>query len=431
MKAAPHRLLDVRRGELGIVIGAALFFFFLLTLNYILRAVRDAVGSNAPEDLPKLYTGTLVTTLVLSPLFGWLVVHVPRRQFIAIAYRVFALTLVGFYFWMHGEEAGQFGGKAFFVWFSACNLLIVSVFWGFLADILVNEQAKRLYGLIGAGGTLGAIVGSKFTSWLMKLPDHPDPVMLLVYSALLLEICVQIMQWIGRRAPPVPKPVAVSEPERPNAWSGMQLVAKKPYLRILCVYMLLQTICATFLYNQQSYMAKAHFDTSAARTAFSADISFWSNTLSLCLQLCFTGALLQGLGVRRMLLPLPIIAAIGFFVLGLDESIVMFQVAVVLSKSCEYATGKPARETLYTVVSRAEKYQAKSFIDTFIYRGGDWIGAWAFDALKVTLQYSLGTIAWIAVPLATTWAFVAHSLGRKQEALAKAAVSLETPRGPG
>ena len=159
MKLPTHRLLDVRRSEIAVVIGSSLFFFFLLTLNYILRPVRDAMGiSGGPEKLPWLYTGTLVATLVLSPLFGWLVSHLPRRRFITIAYRAFALSLVGFYFWMRsGNHAGAFAGQAYFVWFSACNLLIVSVFWGFMADIFDHGQAKRLYGLIGAGGTLGAI----------------------------------------------------------------------------------------------------------------------------------------------------------------------------------------------------------------------------------------------------------------------------------
>ncbi len=428
MKVPGHRLFDVRRDEIGLAAAGCLFFFCLLAFNYVLRPVRDELGiSGGPEKLPGLYTGTLIATLVFSPLFAWLVSRMPRKSFISITYRFFALVLVGFYFWMRGAEIkGSLASQAFFIWFSAFNLLLISIFWGFLGDLFRNEQAKRLYGLIGAGGTLGAIAGSQATSWLMDRPDHPDPVTLLLFGALLLEICVQCMCWMGNHAPANPPPANIHEPERPDVLTGLRLVSQKPYLRTLCLYMLLQTICATFLYYQQANILYEQMPDRAQRTVFLADISFWVNTISLCFQVFFTGKLLQRFGIVLSLLPLPLIAVGGFCGLASFGSLLAIQAAMILSRSCEYATAKPARETLYTVVSRAEKYQAKSFIDTFVYRGGDTMGGWAFHGLYALAKLPLSGIAWMAVPLAGIWAGVAVTLGRRQERLAKAAEGLES-----
>lgn len=430
MKRAGHPLLDVRRAELGLVAVACLFFFCLLAFNYVVRPVRDEMGvSGGPEKLPWLYSGSLAATLVFSPLFAWLVSRMPRQHFLAITYRFFALVLIGFYFALHGQTdiRGSITSQVFFVWFSAFNLLLISTFWGFLGDVFQNAQAKRVYGLIGAGGTLGAIAGSGATSWLMSREDHPDPVTLLLAAAVLLEICVHCMRWMARRAPPPAARSAIPDVERPDTWTGVRLIAQKPYLRVLCLYMLLQTICATFLYYEQGEILYAKVPERAARTVFLADISFWVNSISLGFQLLFTGRALQRFGVLLCLMPLPLVAIGGFIGLASTGSLLAVQTAMILSRSCEYATAKPARETLYTVVSRSEKYQSKSFIDTFVYRGGDFIGGWAFTGLHAAAGLSLAAVAWLAVPLAAIWAAAAYRLGRQQEALAASVAALESP----
>jgi len=436
----------VRRGEIGVVIGACLFFFCLLACNYILRPLREERGiSGGPDKLKWLYTGTLAATLVLSPLFAWLVSRTQRKRFIAVTYRCFALSLVLFYVWLSRSGVDEHvASYTFFIWFSAFNLLVVAVFWGFMGDILANEQAKRLYGLIGAGGTLGAIAGSSVTKWVMSLERHPDPVSLLFLAALMIELCVQCMNWIARIAPPRPAPAAVPEPERPDALTGLRLVASRPYLRILCVYMVLQTICATFLYQQRGFIVDAEITAQSlgvaglpdaekivrgARTEYFADIDLWVNVISLSVQIFFTGRLMKSLGVKLMLLPLPMIAFGAFAALGAHGSLLSVKLSMILSRAAEFAGAKPARETLYTVVSRAEKYQAKSFIDTFVYRGGDLIGVWAHAAAKALS--SLANVPWVALPVAAAWLAAAFTLGRRQEALAKAAAALESSIPPG
>lgn len=418
---------NVRRGEWPVVAAAALYFFCLLACNYILRPLREEMGiRGGADDLPWLYTGTLVATLLIAPPFAWLVSRTDRRRFISVTYRLFALSLVGFYFWLRGAGVREsVASYTYFIWFSAVNLLIVSLFWGFMADVLANEQAKRIYGLVGAGGTLGAIAGSQLTSWLMNQPEHPDPVTLLLIAAAMMEVCVQCMRWIAARAPLRPAPSAPfdASPRQVDALTGLRLVIQKPYLRILCIYMVLQTICATFFYNQRGYIVDAEISDRAARVRFFADIDFWVNTISLTFQLLFTGNLLKTVGVRPMLLALPLFGVAGFTWLASAGSLLAIKFSMIATRACEFATAKPARETLYTVVSREEKYQAKGFIDTFVYRGGDMIGAWFFHGLRLMLAQ--GGTAWVGVPLATGFTAAALVLGRRQEALARAANAQE------
>jgi AAA family ATP:ADP antiporter len=214
-------------------------------------------------------------------------------------------------------------------------------------------------------------------------------------------------------------------PETVDALTGLRLVAKRPYLRILCIYMVLQTICATFFYNQRGYIVDAEISDRAQRVRFFADIDFWVNAISLTFQVLFTGSLLKSIGVRPMLLALPLFAVGGFAWLASAGSLLAIKFSMIATRACEFATAKPARETLYTVVSREEKYQAKGFIDTFVYRGGDMVGAWVFHGLKLLLAQ--GGTAWVGVPLATGFTAAAFVLGRRQEALAQAVDARESP----
>jgi len=448
VKGPLQRLFDVRRGEIAIVTGCCLFFFCLLACNYVWRPLREEIGiRGGPEDLPWLYTGTLIATLILSPLFAWLVSRTERKRFITWTYRFFALSLVVFYFWLSNSGVKQStAGYAFYIWISAFNLLLISVFWGFLSDIFRNDQAKRVYGLIGAGGTLGGVAGSGLMKWVMGLSNHPDPLTLLLCAALVLEICVQCMHWVGRRAPANPTPAHIKEPVKPDALTGLRLVASQPYLRVLCLYMVLQTICATFLYNQRGHIVDAEIPDRVERVRFFANIDLWINGITLFVQIFLTSKLFERFGVALMLLPLPLIAIGGFTSLAFSGSLFTIQVAFILSRSCEFATAKPARETLYTVVSRAEKYQAKSFIDTFVYRGGDLIGAWGHMGLMVLAQTipslaavlvtadrensAYKVVAAIAVPIAIAFGITAWTLGRRQEALVKASRAMESKEGP-
>jgi len=399
------------------------------------------------RNLPWLFTGTLVAMLLLHPPFAALVSRLPRLRFVSITYRFFMLSLLIFFVLLTFSTEAQniWVGRAFFVWISVFNLFIVSVFWAFMADTYDIGQGKRLFGFIGVGGTLGGILGSAITA---SLAQPVGPVNLLLISVVLLELGVLAVRRLARISdgwdtpkPEVAGPAAASagdgdaaardgtggDRETPIGGSflaGITHVMRSPYLLGIVAYMLLYTITATFLYFQQAEIVAATFDDRAVRTSFFARLDLLVNILTVGTQFFLTGRLIKLLGVAMTLAILPVVVMIGFTGLGLVPTITVLAVVQVLRRSTNFAVARPARETLYTVVSREDKYKAKTFIDTFVYRGGDQIGAWSYVAMG-WLGLTMVGIAFATVPVAGVWLLVAFWLGRRQTELASEASSAE------
>jgi AAA family ATP:ADP antiporter len=306
----------------------------------------------------------------------------------------------------------------FFVWTAVFNLFVVSVFWSFMTDVFTSAQGKRLFGFIGFGGTLGGIVGSVVTA---SLAEVIGPVNLLLVSMVLLELSTQAVLALGRL-------MGAAADRRSGdhdavigggTLAGVSHVLASPYLLGICAYMILFTIGSTTLYLQQAEIADKSFTDAGARTAFFAQIDLAVNILTLATQVFLTGRIVKLLGVAVTLTLLPALSAIGFATLGALPTIAVFVVFQVLRRAGEFAVARPAREVLYTVLSREDKYKAKNFIDTFVYRLGDQIGAWstaAFTALGMTAAAE----ALVAVPLSLLWLGVGLWLGRQQEAKGRA-----------
>ena len=418
-----RRAVDVRPNELRALGLAFVFNFIVLGSYYVLRPIRDDIGAaGGVENLSWLYTGTMVSMLVANGLFSAIVARFSRRRFIPIAYRFFIANLILFFLLMRTLPSGQqlWVGRAFFVWVSVFNLFVVTVFWAFMTDVFNTEQAKRLFGFISVGGTLGAIVGGLLTASLVKGVGAAN---LLLISALLLECgawCVRLFpaEFEDPHAS-APRAEAASA-ERPiggTLWSGITHVASSPYLLGICAFMLLHAVTGTLVYFQQADITAREFTDRAARTAFFAQLDVWVNVLTITVQIFLTGRLLKWIGVGATLAVLPVISLIGFGAMGVTPLLGLLAAFQVLRRAANFAVSRPAREVLFTVLRREDKYKAKSFIDTFVYRTGDQIGAWSYPLLT-WLGLGLTGISFVAMPLAAIWCVLSIALGRKQARLA-------------
>ena len=425
------RLVKFEPGEGAALSWASACFFFILAGYYVIRPLRDEMGASAGGDaLNWLFLGTLAGTLLMNPLFGALVSRFPRRVFVPAVYHFFAASFVVFYAVLNVLEGANriAAARFFFIFASVFNLLIVSVFWGFLADLFRPSQAKRLFGFIGLGGTLGGIAGGVLTASLAKALG---PVTLLLLAAALFEIAVfcskRLVRLFGvdeaaaktRDDGDDRKVAAEGIPPGTGALSGLKLFLKSPYLLGIAVFLLLFTIGSTFLYLEQARIVRAAFHDSASRTAFFAKADLAVNVLTALTQLFLTGRLLPLVGLGPALALLPVITGGGFVALGLSPTAGTLFFVQVARRAAEFALVKPAREVLFTVVSREEKYSAKSFVDTFVYRSGDAIGALA-DKLVVLIGISRSGFAWAFLPVAALWTWNAFALGRRQRELAAA-----------
>jgi len=289
----------------------------------------------------------------------------------------------------------------------------VSVFWSFMADLYDTAQARRLYGFIAAGGTAGAIAGPAVTT-LLAVPLGPVN-LLLVSGAFLLAATACIMQlskWGTAN-------LSTSAPDRPvggGLFDGVRLVLVSPYLMMICAYVVLYSILSTFLYFEQQQIVKSAISSSAQRTQLFASADLAVNVFTLSLQVLLFSRFLRWFGIAGGLVLIPLLSVPGFLALGIAPTLVVLMGFGILRRAAEFAICKPARETLFNALSREEKYKAKNFMDTAVYRAADMTSGWMFQGLQA-IGLTLSGIAYIAAPVTVLWAGVGVWLTRRHRAL--------------
>jgi AAA family ATP:ADP antiporter len=431
MTAILQRFTQIRREEVAPVLASGLAFFFILTALMVLKPARDALGMRSGiEAIRWLFVGTAVATLAVNPVFGLLVSRLRRLAFIDATYLFFAASLLGFYalLVMAPAAIGETTGMVFFVWFSVFNLFATMVFWGLMADRFSLEQGKRLFGVIAVGGSLGAIAGPGLAA---QLAEPMGTAALLLVAVVSLGMALLSMRAVARRQPEGGLFAAAEAAEAAeaadkneeraviggSAWEGVRAVFRSTYLLGIAAYVLTLTVVATFIYFTRLQMVAALGDALDTRTTLFARIDLYTQVTTLVLQALLAGRLMKYLGVPFTLALLPITAVLGFVGLALTASLatlVLFQAAF---SAVQRAFTRPARETLFTVVSRADKYKSKAFIDTFVYRSGDVVGA-QVEGVMGRLGTGLAALISVSVPLAVAWGALGVWLGRRQERLA-------------
>ena len=415
-----RRLVDVRDDETRATLSSFLYFFFVMSGYFILRPIRDEVAaSSGVTKLPWLFTGTLTVTLLFNPLFSGLVVRFRARRVIATSYHFFVVNLIGFYLLLrfsagaHDSTVSIWTGRAFYVWTSAFNLFVVSIFWSFMADVFRSDQGKRLFGFIGVGGTLGSIIGSGVTAWLATRIGTMN---LLLISAVLIELAVFTVVSFPRGA----SEDAARRSDVPiggKVWAGVTDILRSPYLLVICGFLILYVIGSTFLYFEQSDIVGRTYATRDLRTQVLAQLELVAQALTVLTQIFFTGRIIRWIGLTATLALLPVLSILGFGALGFLPVFMTLATFTVIRRAANFSLTNPAMEVLFTVVPREEKYKAKNFIETFVYRGGDQIAAWTYGGL-VALGLGMGGISFAAVPLAGVWLVSAIWLGRRLAKLA-------------
>ena len=405
MRDAVARITGARPEEIRAVLWSFAYFFCLLAGYYILRPLRDEMGvAGGVKNLQWLFTATFFTMLAAVPLYGVVVARLPRRRFIPVVYRFFAVNLAVFWGLLALGWETAWVARAFFVWLSVFSLFAVSVFWSFMADLYTTEQGKRLFGFIAAGGSAGALAGPALT---VQLVAWVGPHHLLLVSLVLLEAAVFCARRLEFRETAAPPSVGG------GPFAGLGAVLRSPYLAGIALWVALLSIAGTFLYFQQAEIVRNASDDPAVRTRMFATIDLAVGVLTILVQFVATGRLITRFGVGPAAALLPLVFAVGFGVLAAMPALAVVVAFQALQRTANFAVSNPAREILFTAVSREEKYKAKNVIDGVVFRGADAVGGWLFTGLR-SLGLSSPALSMAAIPLAAGWLVLALALGRAQ-----------------
>jgi AAA family ATP:ADP antiporter len=410
-------LAAVEPAEIKAVTLSLLYFFFLFGSYSVLKPVRDAMGTvYGMAHIQELFTGTFVASLVFAPLYSGLASRLKLSTFLPWVYGFVAVTLLLFYaLFASGQYQDRWVAAGFYVWVSTFNVLIISVFWTFMADIFSRTQAKRLFGFIAAGGTIGGIVGPAIATLLATRIGNNN---LMLISALGFGVTALLVSRLAGEkqrllsAGADAQRTTLDHGLKGNPFDGFKLLFRSRYLLLLAAFLLLMTWISTIVYIQLGDLITKSFADKAARTQAYALIDLTVNALALILQVFGTGRIISRFGVTAGLLTNPVIMVIAFLTVAFSPVLMVLGSIQIIRRVAEYAVAKPTREMLFTVVDQASRYKAKNVIDTVVYRFGDLSSAWVSSFV---LPFGVTGLAIFGTVVAALWFPIAYKLGRKYE----------------
>ncbi len=409
------RILNVEPRESGAVAAGLAMFFLLFTGYFMLRPVRETMGvAGGVDNLQWLFTGTFIATLIAMPLFGWVAARAPRRRILPWTFGFFALNLIVFALLFLRREDDAWIARAFYIWLSVFNLLSISLAWSVLADLFAVSQAKRLFALMAGGASLGGLIGPLLGALLVAPLGHAGLVFLSAGCLIGSIGCAMWLQrWRDRHPLRADDSRARTRPLGGNPFAGATAVFRSPYLLGIGFFVVLLASVSTFLYFEQARLVEAHFPDRTQQTQVFGLIDTVVQSLAILTQIFITGQVARKLGVGVLLVIVPLVTAAGFLWLALAPTFAVFAVVMVVRRAGEYALVRPGREMLYTVVGDEDKYKAKNFNDTVVYRGADAVSGWVKALLDHIAQHP-AVAMFIGAGIAVIWAATGGWLGRAQ-----------------
>lgn len=395
-----------------------LYFFCLNCGHYLLRPLRDELVLHYKlRQLPYFFTGTFICMLILLPVLNRLN-RLGNERFLKIIHQILISNLLIFWLLLQFSSPNYYLHLAFFGWLSVFNLLSVSLFWGFITDLLNHQQAKVFFAKIALSGSLGAITGSVITFlWAV----FGQPLYLIGLAVLMLVVvlhCIKQLQKFKAQ-------IIVQEQNNSNITpSNISQQPTKNYLRQIAGLVLLYTLLSTFLYFEQAHLLAYSQSNDVVmgvfelnRTAVLALMAFGINGATLLIQLTLTQYVMIKRGMAYTLAVVPSLMIICLIVLSLAPMLVVLVISQIIHKTGNYALMRPARESLFTIIAPQQKYQIKLWIDLAVYRGGDVLGSWLFFTLLLIFGLDITSLTLLIIPIAYLWQWQSRKVGLLHEKL--------------
>jgi len=407
-------LTQIGRNEVLAVALSFVMVLVLMTSYSILKPVRDSLaGDWGNVGLSMTWTVNFFLSLFAVSAYGAALTWVRFRVMVPAIYVFFSLTFLALYVFRTEVPDPTLVNKGFYIWVSVFSLFNLSVFWSFMTDIYNSEQARRLFGMIAAGTTVGAITGPIVTA---SLVDRLGANGLLLLSAGLLIVPVFLIPVLrSLKVTRLGNESLHAEQDRltsvgTNPFAGFSVLFADRYLLGICAFILLYVTINTFVYFELQNLTGEYSLEFRAKIWSLIEIS--TNVLTLVTAALITGRIVNRFGMQTALALMPVLVALGILALVAAPVLAALAVFQVGRRVGNYAVTRPSREMLFTVLDREARFKAKPVIDVVIYRGGDVLTAWVFTLLADKAGLGLTGIALVIGGIAATWAVVAMKLGR-------------------
>jgi AAA family ATP:ADP antiporter len=432
-RAAPTPVLRALRAcaeiepqEVKAVLTAFVYFLFLMASYFILRPLRDTMGTvYGVSHLQELFTGTFLLSFVVAAIYAGIVSRIRLAAFLPWVYGFIAITMIAFYLLFESGTHDRWTAAAFFIWTSTFNLLTISVFWSLMADIFSSAQSKRLFGFIAAGGTIGTIAAPAFTTLFVGTVGTNALLLISAAGFAVTALLVRLLEDEKRRLFELGDETQRTSLDRSlggNPFDGFTLIFKSRYLLMIALFLLLMTTISTVIYFQLADLISKSFADRASRTRAYATIDLATNSIAVLVQLFGTSRFIGRFGVTAGLLVNPLTMVVAFLAIAFSPILIVLASIQVVRRFAEYAIAKPSRDMLFTVVDQQAKYKAKNVIDTVVYRFGDLTSAWLSAAV---LPFGVAGLAVAGIIISAIWFPIAYALGRRYDAVRSMRESVE------
>jgi AAA family ATP:ADP antiporter len=419
-------LAAVERHEIAAVTTAFLLFFCVMSGFFSIRPVRDTVGSMmGRERLADLWVVVWIVSMAVIPLYGGLVSRFRRSVFLPWIYAFVVASLIFVGLSLRDGQPSVLVGQFFWVFASILNLFIISVFWSFLLELFRSDQTKRLFGIIAAGGTAGALAGPLFTDFTVEMTGNSGVLFIAAGLFTVAIICQRVLLtiWRGSDNPAALAPGAPIDIREKaiggNPFAGVWIVARSPYLLGIAMFVVLLATASTFLYFEQLRLMEIAYPEPADRTRVFARLDWIVQSLTIVSQIFLTGRIASRLGLIVLLSMVPMAMIVGFGALAIWNTFPVLAVVFVVRRFGEYSFVRPGREMLFGPLDRETKYKAKNLIDVPVYRGADALAAQIEQGVEGA-GFGPQTIAVMGVGTAILWAINGWWVGRRHDTAAAA-----------
>ncbi|MFY0628436.1 MAG: MFS transporter [Reichenbachiella sp.] len=408
-----QKVSDIEAHEVKATALSFLFVFILMIAYYILRPVRDAMASDwSDAEVSQLWTLNFFISTAVVAIYGLIVSKVRFQHLVPGVYAFFATSFVLFYFFMWTTSDRTLIDKSFYVWLSVFAMFHLSVFWSYMSDLFNKDQARRLFAIIAAGASAGALLGPIIPTLFAGIMGIDN---LIFVAATLLLIPIPIIFSLTKiKTSELHNEDEVSDSSLfkvgGNPFSGFKTFITDPYLLSIGLFILLYTMISTFVYFQQKNLL-AEYDR-ATRTQILGSIDWIVNVLTFGIAFFATSRLVKKLGMGYTLALMPLIMCVAILILAFAPIIVILLGLQVVRRSGNYAVTRPAREMLFTEVDKEKRFKTKPVIDVVVYRGGDMFTAWLFTGLTEGVGLGLTAVGVIGGGIAAVWAGLGIYLGK-------------------